>query len=213
METLIVIAIVFAFSLYYDLRYRGIPVIVPILAGAAGISINVLLGRYELFDGVFVISIFITMFFVILMAFGILRSGDAYLLIVMMWTTPFVGFVIPAVVCLMGSLVAGFVYCFVYCCMKNIRAKKKAKSKPYSDIKYDNFSNKIFGKYITYANTSKMPVNAISAVTHRDGQAYLDPKIGRKQKQMTCDRYLIPVIPLTPFIAGVYLLVLFFTLV
>ena len=211
-ELLIIIGVVFAFSLYYDLKYKGIPIIIPLLGGIAGMSANLLLGRYELMDGVFVIALFITMFFITLTIMGIIKSGDAFLLMVIMWTTPFAGFVIPAVVCLVGSLLVGFIYCVGFCFKKNIQARRMG-LKPYSDVTYKNISTRIIGRYMTYMNTSKEKVNAVSGVIEKEGVLYLDPKVGRKQKHMTNDRYLIPIIPMTPFIIGVYAVIIFLVFV
>ena len=210
MEALIVIAIVFAFSLYYDLKHRGIPIIIPAVGIPAAIITNVVFGRYEIFDGVFVLSLFIVMFIFLLMAFRVIRSGDAYLLIVISIATPFVGFLIPSIVCLIISLIAGYLYCIAYCQIQNSHAKK-LNLKPYSDILYKKRSDKFLLKYFTYLNT-KGTVHAVSAVDIIDNKMYLDPTIGRKQKGLTDARYVIPVIPLVPFIVSAYVVLLFITL-
>lgn len=227
MITLILVLFFLGIAVYFDVRYRGMPKLLPILFCGIGVVANLLMGSK--IDETLAVLLLVCGILYLASFTRIYTSHDAVMLCAITLTTPFMGWMIPSIICGMFGVLCGFVAHLILCKMrnaehpyikvKNIGRKKTKLARIISHvnggekfvvpaIKTDSVEEKfitIFGK--------KFVVSPSKLGSGEEEEEKFNFNISRGEMGKTDAKYVIPVIPLMPFFAGWYvvLLVLFFS--
>ncbi len=219
MITPILILIFLGIAVYFDVRYRGMSKFLPILFCGIGVAVNLIMGSK--IDETFVLLLLLCAILYLTSFTRIYTKHDAMMLCAITLTTPFMGWMTPSVLCGILGVLCGFVVHLILCKVRNAEH-------PYIEIK--NISNKKtkLARILSHVNGGqKFVVPAIMMDTSKEktinifgkkltvspakegiGEEKFNFDVSRSEMGKTDAKYVIPVIPLMPFFAGWYVLLM-----
>jgi|APSaa5957512535_1039671.scaffolds.fasta_scaffold07443_1 hypothetical protein len=233
MITLILVLVFLGIAVYFDVRYRGIPKFLPMLFCGIGVGVNLLTGSS--LDETFVMLLLICGLLLLASFTRIYARHDGLMLCAITLTTPFMGWMIPSVLCGIFGVASGFVALLILCRIRNA-------GKPYIDVKNISKKKIKLARLISHVNGGqKFVVPAIRSYNDKPDitqdkiqqiikkwkekmawvQFHNDPNdtpdrfdfnLSRNHMGKTNSKYVIPVIPLVPFFAGWYVVFIVMTL-
>ena len=223
MITLILVLIFLGIAVYFDMRYRGIPKFLPMLFCVIGVIANLVMGSK--IDETFVMLLLICAVILLASFTRIFQKHDAMMLCAITLTTPFMGWVTPSILCGIFGVILGFAAHLIICKIRNsehpyIEVKNigRKRTKLARIISHVNGGERFVVPAIIIDDGKERSVNifgkkvVITPSRQATGEEQFNFNISRGDMGKTNSKYVIPVIPMMPFFAGVYvvLLILFF---
>jgi len=219
MITPILVLIFLGIAVYFDLRYRGMPKFLPALFCGIGVVANLLMGSK--IDETFALLLLICVMICLVSFTRLIARHDAMMLCAITLTTPFMGWMPPSVVCLFFGFIGGFTTLLILCKMRN-------SGHPHIDVKNTGRKMIKLAKIISHVNNGERFVVPAIKIDRGEEKSVvifgkkiilaqarvevyeenLDLNISRGEMGKTDSKYVIPVIPLMPFFAGVYVVLL-----
>jgi hypothetical protein len=149
---------------------------------------------------------------------GIYGKHDAGVLSAITFATPFLGYVIPSILCLVMGLATAAVYHVLLCQYRNYSS---GKNYLYQDILFAKPESGLVGRLTLlparwafsmgmarlFSHVNSGEKFAVPATIPKNGMDYFDLKMSKKKMGVTKSKYVIPVLPLVPFITVWYFLI------
>ena len=228
MLTLILVLIMLGVAVYFDVRYRGMPKYLPILFCGIGVGVNLLMGSN--LDETFAMLLLVCGLLCLVSFTRIYAWHDAMMLCAITLTTPFIGWMIPSVVCGALGILCGLATLLILCRIRNAE-------QPYIEIKNISKEKIKFARVISHVNGGQKFVVPAIKTDKDEEESHLHQnmmqkilinwrqKIGtwnesqtkpdndeerfnfnasRSRMGKTDAKYVIPIIPPMPFFAGWY---------
>lgn len=216
MYNILVAIAILAISSYFDVRHRGISPYLIVTFIAAAILVNMVVGGFSI-DGMFIISIFFCGMFYLVSVSGIYGKHDAGVLSAITFATPFLGYMIPSILCLVMGLVTAAVYHVLLCQYRNYSSGKNYR---YCDVLFAKPERGLVGRLTLmparrafsmgiarlFSHVNGGEKFAVPATIPKNGVDYFDLKMSKKKMGVAKSKYVIPVLPMIPFIAIWYFL-------